>query len=181
MRKVYFFLTIAALVPLLLFIGCATDRYAVQQKEVPPMTLSEKGITVTVNYLTKDQLYERYGERNNPFIPPASLGGFNQAIVFDILIESSITADFILKYAELQAEGKVEIPKNIFHLGRYWEMELRNGDTPDNSLGRIKKSIKKEPYPEQGQPERRVKLLGACGFFIEIPPLRKLLTIYPPC
>ena len=73
MRKKFILLILPVYVPLLLFVGCATDRNAVQRKEVPPMTLSEKGITVTLNYLTEDQLIVRFGEINNPFIAPPSV------------------------------------------------------------------------------------------------------------
>lgn len=129
MRKRFFFLGLPASVMLLLFIGCATSRNAVQQKDVPPMTLSEKGITVTVTYLTEDQLLERFGERNNPFILPPSALGLNKTLVFEISIESQVDAEFLLNSLELQFDTGVDTPENVFHFQNYWEMELTRGDT----------------------------------------------------
>ena len=149
MRKRFFLLMLPAIVPLLLFAGCATDKNAVRQKDVPPMTLSEKGITVTVNYLTEDQLIASYGKKDNPFIPPPSVVGINQGIVFELFIESQTAGEILLKEMELQFGGRAEQPKNIFHLKRFWEVELNRGSTPGYNLGRMKQTIKKNLLPNK--------------------------------
>ena len=149
MLKRFFLSPLAALVPLLLFIGCATDRYAVQQKEVPPITLSEKGITVIFAYLTEDQLLERFGERDNPFIPPPSAFGLNNTFVFEISIESQVDAEIILNKLELQFDRGVDSPKNIFHFENYWDVELTKGDTQKHSLHKIKYVIKQNLLPNK--------------------------------
>ena len=65
---------------LILAVGCATDKGAVQRKDVPTTTLTEKGVSVTMDYLTNDELIAKFGKDNNPFIPPRSAIGINQGI-----------------------------------------------------------------------------------------------------
>ena len=149
MRKKIILLTLPVLIPLLIFVGCATDRNAVQRKEVPPMTLSEQGITLTLNYLTEDQLIVKFGKKNNPFIAPPSVVGINQEMVFELSVESQPAGEILLKEVELQFGGKAEGPKNIFHLTRFWEVELTRGDTAEYTLGRMKQVIKKNLLPNK--------------------------------
>ncbi len=134
---------------LLLSIGCATDRGAVQQKEVSPVTLSEEGVTIVISLLNENQLLERFGERKNPFIPPPSAFGLNRMMVFELYIETALETEITLNRLELQASGKVKSPKNIFHFSNYWEMELQSGNTQKYDLGRIKLAIKRNLLPNK--------------------------------
>lgn len=134
---------------LLLSIGCATDRGAVQQKEVSPVTLSEEGVTIVISLLNENQLLERFGERKNPFIPPPSAFGLNRMMVFELYIETALETEITLNRLELQASGKVKSPKNIFHFSNYWEMELQSGNTQKYDLGRIKLAIKRYLLPNK--------------------------------
>ena len=149
MRKKIILLTLPVLIPLLLFVGCATDRNAVQRKEVPPMTLSEQGITVTLSYLTEDKLVERFGERDNPFIFPPSGFGLNSGFIFELAFNSDINADIMLNKIELQYEGKAKVPKNIFHFSNYWDMKLDEKNAPKKNLAKMKLVIKKNLLPNQ--------------------------------
>ena len=134
---------------LLLSMGCATDRGAVQQKEVYPVSLSEEGITIVISLLNENQLLERFGERNNPFIPPPSAFGSNRLMVFELYVETASEVEVILNRLELQSVGKSKSPKNIFHFSSYWELELKTGDTRKYDLGRIKLAIKRNLLPNK--------------------------------
>ncbi|MCK5570981.1 MAG: hypothetical protein KAJ15_14765, partial [Spirochaetes bacterium] len=81
---------------LLLSMGCATDRGAVQQKEVSPVSLSEEGVTIVISLLNENQLLERFGERNNPFIPPPSAFGLDSVMVFELYVETALEAEITL-------------------------------------------------------------------------------------
>ncbi len=179
MRKKIILLTLPVFVPLLLFIGCATDRNAVQQKEVPPMTLSEKGLTVTVTYLTEDQLLERFGERNNPFIPPPSALGFNKTVVFELNIKSISEGNVILNKIELQYNDGVDRPKNMFHFENYWEMELSRGDTQKNDLAKIKYVIKQNLLPNELVVGKNLTYAGFIVFQGKLPQYGNF-TLYVP-
>ncbi len=147
----------------LLSTGCATDRGAVQQKEVSPVTLSEEGVTIVISLLNENQLLERFGEKNNPFIPPPSAIGLNRVMVFELYVETASEAEIILNRLELQSGGKPKSPKNIFHFSNYWELELKPGDTRKYDLGRIKLAIKRNLLPNKFTVN---KDSNSTGFFV---------------
>lgn len=148
---------------LLLSMGCATDRGAVQQKEVSPVSLSEEGVTIVISLLNENQLLERFGEKNNPFIPPPSAIGLNRVMVFELYVETTSEAEIILNRLELQSGGKPKSPKNIFHFSNYWELELKPGDTRKYDLGRIKLAIKRNLLPNKFTVN---KDSNSTGFFV---------------
>lgn len=142
-------IALCIIIPLLLSIGCATDRGAVGQKEVSPVSLSEEGVTLVIILLNENQLLERFGEKNNPFIPPPSAVGLNRLMVFELYAETASEIEIILNRIELQSGGKPKSPKNIFHFTNYWEVELKTGNTQKYDLGRIKLAIKRNLLPNK--------------------------------
>jgi hypothetical protein len=147
MRKSILMPTLTLIVMLLVFTGCATNKGAVQVKEVPNMTLTEKGVSVTMDYLPKAELIAKFGEDNNPFIPPAYSASFNQGMAFELSVRSEVRGEIYLKNLELHTGGRPENPKNSFHLTTFWENKLRRGPQQGYSMGRLKLKIKKYMLP----------------------------------
>jgi hypothetical protein len=82
--------------------GCATERSSI--KSSPPAdfkTLSSEGVTVSARYLSRENLRDQFGSKNNPF----SIGTH---VVFELAIDSTEGIRFDPNSASLTAKGKVE-------------------------------------------------------------------------
>jgi hypothetical protein len=140
------------ILPLLVLfaISCATTKGPVIERPKPePMTLSEKGITITIKYMDENDLNEQFGEKNNPFNPPPSVIGSNRMLVFEVSIDSIHDIKVFLDTIELQFGGKIKYPENQFHLVNYWEQEVKRRDPREYDLGRMRLTIKRNVLPNK--------------------------------
>lgn len=147
MRKRYFVFVMIVILLVFFTSGCSTKRVSLQYPKPEPVTLSEKGMTLTLNPLEESQLEERYGKRGNPFIAPPSALGFNQMRVFLFSIESMEDVLFVLKTIELRFGEKIKSPENAFHLINYWEGEAEKQGPGDYDPARMRRTIKQNVLP----------------------------------
>ena len=133
---------------LILFMGsCSTKRVAVKYPKSGPVSISERGTTITIEPLDKSQLEEQFGKRSNPFIPPPRALGFNSMRVFRFSIESMNDVLLVLNSIELQFGGKLKSPENAFHLINYWELEGEKADSEQYDIARMRPKIKRNLLP----------------------------------
>ena len=130
-------------------VGCASRGPVIERPKPEPLTLSEKGITITIRYMDENDLREQFGKRDNPFIPPPTAIGSNRMLVFEVSIDSIHDIKIFLNTIELQFGGKIKYPENQFHLVNYWEQEVKRRDPREYDLGRMKLTIKRNVLPNK--------------------------------
>ncbi len=178
--KIRFFIFVVIFVPIIVFtFGCSTKMVTIQYPKPEKATLSEKGITLTLDPLEESQLEERYGKRENPFISPPSALGFNQMLVFLFSIESMEDVFFILKTIELQFGGKIKVPENAFHLSNYWEREAERQDPGDYDPARMRRTIKQNVLPNDFTVKGDTKYEGLLIFQGRLPSHGSATVVVP--
>ena len=107
-----------------LFIGCSTGEQTTREGDTGAVveTLSNKGITITAQYLNNKMLYDRFGTRNNPFIeyleqPP---------VVINFTMSSEEAMRFRLGRVNILYLNEWMRPVGRVNLNSYWESVLRN-------------------------------------------------------
>ena len=107
-----------------LFIGCSTGEQTTREGDTGAVveTLSNKGITITAQYLNNKMLYDRFGTRNNPFIeyleqPP---------VVINFTMSSEEAMRFRLGRVNIFYLNEWMRPVGRVNLNSYWESVLRN-------------------------------------------------------
>jgi hypothetical protein len=85
--------------------------------------------TITMKYTNEEELEERFGTVNNPFISPPSALGLNRIMVFDVQIASTMPIVVQLNRLELQFGGKNKNPMNRFHLSQFWANKIRESES----------------------------------------------------
>jgi hypothetical protein len=86
------------------------------------VSASSEDIRIEIHYLDGEQLVERYGEKNNPFI---GLGP-SPLTTFIISIKTPVDVRLDLATVELQAGGMTVRPLRDFFITTYWNGKLRN-------------------------------------------------------
>ena len=107
-----------------LFIGCSTGEQTTREGDTGAVvqTLSNRGITITAQYLNNKMLYDRFGTRNNPFIeyleqPP---------VVINFTMSSEEAMRFRLGRVKIFYLNEWMRPVGRVSLNSYWESVLRN-------------------------------------------------------
>ena len=134
MRIIHLIKIILIIFIVFLFASCSTERFTIRSKDIEIQTQTMYGITLSVKFLNEDDLVERFGRVNNPFIAPLSALGFTRMMVFEALVEnnSKNTADPVtiatiimpLNKIEIQFGGKNKNPVNRFHLHEFWKNRI---------------------------------------------------------
>ncbi len=152
--KLYLVLLITALgaaVP-----GCGTKKPALKPEDPITRTVQDRGVTMTLTFLTEESLKGRFGNVNNPFLTPSSILGLNNILAFELVIDiepSAVTSPgngivVPLKQVKLSIEGKSIAPTNRFHLTEFWENRVRHETTVrGRDLAKMKLIIKREVVP----------------------------------
>ena len=144
-----------------LFASCSTERFIVRSRDIEIQKQTMNGITLSVKFLNEDDLVERFGRVNNPFIAPPSALGLNRMMVFEALVENNLknTADpdaiaaivtiiIPLNKIEIQFGGKNKNPVNRFHLYEFWKNRIYKDDTYKKwNSSKINQLIKKTVLP----------------------------------
>jgi hypothetical protein len=129
--------------------GCATVKRGPEGPIFQPASATEKGITVSMRQLGRDELIERYKEIDNPYLTESSLLG-GEMIVFELTISAPIEIKLTLKTMEFHFGPKFTPPINRFHLSEYWKSRIQS----QNSYGgwtsaRVTHTINKTMFPEK--------------------------------
>jgi hypothetical protein len=114
---------------ILLLANCSTDRFTIQSKDMQPLSQTMNDTTIRMKFTNEEELEERFGTKNNPFISPPSALGLNRIMVFDVQLASTMHIVVQLKRVELQFGGKNKPPINRFHLSQFWENRIRESES----------------------------------------------------
>ncbi|MBA7651599.1 hypothetical protein ES703_59418 [subsurface metagenome] len=158
MRIIHLIKIILIITIVFLFASCGTERFTIRSRDIEIQTQTMYGITLSVKFLNEDDLVERFGRVNNPFIAPLSALGFTRMMVFEALVEnnSKNTADPVtiatvimpLNKIEIQFGGKNKNPVNRFHLYEFWKNRIYKDDTYKKwNSSKINQLIKKTVLP----------------------------------
>jgi len=169
-----------SLLTIILAAGCATGKKAAPTVRFKPMTLSEKGITVSLVHLTEGEILTRFGRTNNPFLPDRSLTGGGPSIVFELTVETGSDIRIYLKSIEFHAGDRFRRPINGFHLGQYWDTKIQRSDRYRGwSSGVVQKKIKDNMFPDRLKLAEGKNHTGLIVFSGSVP-LHGEVTLYVP-
>lgn len=143
----------AALAAALFAAGCGTGRLTVADTaEKQTLTQEESGVRATLTFLPKGKLVRRYGEKNNPFIPPEAMLSAKDFFVLEAVVTEAPLSGGEKPYRhltvlpgemELHFSGKVDRPTNQFHFINYWKQTTKNKDPREYSIERLTLTIKR--------------------------------------
>jgi len=116
MKKFYvfgiFFLTLTAILA-----GCSTGSTAAKRDYA---TYSQGGVTIDLYYMNSKELYNVYGNRNNPFARHLT----GPAITIEVLAKTDQQAHIITGQATLQSEAGTLNPVEKEWMLNYWHQTL---------------------------------------------------------
>ncbi len=129
--KIYGTIPIFIILGTLLF-SCSTGNTVQKTSGVTTevVTRSEKGVVVSAHYLDRKELYELYGNRNNPFFEFQS----KPLIVFNFSVNTTSSINLRLSKVYIEFLGLEDRPLSRVELTSYWERRLRNRTHPSASL-----------------------------------------------
>jgi hypothetical protein len=106
-----------------LLISCETDEKTTREGDTGAVvkTLSNKGVTLTAQYLNNKMLYDRFGSRNNPFIEYLE----NPLVVISFTMSSEQPVRFRLGRVNVYYLDQWLGPVGRVDLNSYWERVLR--------------------------------------------------------
>jgi len=135
---------------ILLLANCSTDRFTIQSIDMQPQSQTMYDTTITMKYTNEEELEERFGTMNNPFISPPSAMGLNRIMVFDVQLASTMHIVVQLKRVELQFGGKNKNPMNRFHLSQFWENKIRESESHRGwNSSKTKKVVNQNVLPNE--------------------------------
>lgn len=111
-------ITTVAVTAALLVGGCVTPNRTTNGIIVD----ADDNITITVNYLSRKDLDDRYSERYLPFVAPPMLLTPTEFLVFDLMIETT-EAGAIIDTSEIELDfgDKTRVAMTPVQLERFWE------------------------------------------------------------
>jgi hypothetical protein len=146
-------LTVLLVVVLFVFSGCVSNKYSLKEGDQSKAVSGAYDFDVDISFLNAEQLEQKYGKANNPFI---GTPGLFKIMAFEITVTNNTKSS---EYAEdevvialnsirLFIYGSMYEPVNQFGLSNYWETKerqdnLRRGDV----LGKLKIAVKKYAFP----------------------------------
>ena len=109
---------------LILVGGCTSGEKSVREgeKRTAVTTLSEWGIDVSVQYLDRKILYDRFGTRNNPFFEYAG----DRLIVIEFTMSTENDVRLRIMKIIFDYLNSVSVPVSRVDFSQYWEQTLRN-------------------------------------------------------
>jgi hypothetical protein len=117
-----------------LFPQCSSNRWVVTSRNVAP-DRHEYDISVTATYLSEEDLVGRFTRRDNPYLPPNSLLGTSDMIVFEVTVQnrSSNQKPIVVPCESMRliASDKSFVPVNRFQLTDFWKNFLDKSTTRD--------------------------------------------------
>jgi hypothetical protein len=124
--------TAVILSALVLFTQCSSNRWAVSSKNIAP-DREDYEITMSMTYLTEDDLLTKFTNRNNPYIPPKTLVTGTDMIVFEVMVQNNTPGRLIIVPYEsmrLIAGERAFVPISAFRLTDFWEDVLKGRNAP---------------------------------------------------
>lgn len=147
---------------ILLLAGCSTGKRFVKTEGASSDTATDLGLSVKLRYIDEEEIKEKYGKRNNPFLSPPSALSPNPFIIFELTMDTdqNFKGPFTvhLKDVEIQFGGINKQPTNQFLLTKFWEHELQQEMLDKRyvgwSMGKIRVLIKRTIFPNKFEIQR---------------------------
>lgn len=169
-RRFIFTALLAALSLPLVLTQCASHRYVVSSRNKAPDS-DRYRIEMNITYLTKENLVERFGTLENPYLPLKSLIGDNDLIAFEITVMNATpengTIVIPLNTMQMLAGEKAFLPVSTFILADYWKALLdKYNDTNDikTTGGRMEYLIKKSMWADPAEVKSGARYSGIVAF-----------------
>lgn len=171
----------------MVFLGCSTQKRFVRETGPIAITAEDLGMTLSLRYVSNDEIVKRFGKKNNPFLAPASLLSMNQFLLFELSIvtDQSVTSPFTVQLAdmEIQFGGINTSPTNRFLLTSLWNRELRPQMEDKKysgwTMGKIKSVVKKNIFPNEFQIKRGDRQRGLLLFKGSFPKYGEAVVYVP--
>jgi hypothetical protein len=119
MRK-RIFLCIYSLIVFLVILFSSTMAFS-QSSTKEATTITQKGVKISFRYLDKKMLFNRFGNRNNPFIYYVT----GPLFVIDVSVEPALDVRIETEDAVLESERGISKPVSKSEITRYWGYKLR--------------------------------------------------------
>lgn len=142
-----------ALAALVTATGCGTGRLTVADTaEKQTLAQEENGVRAALTFLPRSELVHRFGEWNNPFLPPEAMLSAKDFFVLELTVAEAPVEDGEKSYRylnvlpgemELHFAGKVDNPTNQFHFINYWKQTASRKDPREYSIERMTLTIKR--------------------------------------
>jgi hypothetical protein len=169
-RRFIFTALLAALSLPLVLTQCASHRYVVSSRNKAPDS-DRYRIEMNITYLTKEDLVERFGDQENPYLPPKSLIGGNDLIAFEVTVSNGTpengTVVIPLRTVQMLAGENAFPPVSTFVLADYWKALLDKGsDTNDikTTGARMEYVIKKTMWADPVEVKSGDRYSGIVAF-----------------
>jgi hypothetical protein len=156
---------------LLLAVGCETTEVY----RVSGLPFQSYSVDMTVTYLNEDALVERFGKKNNPFIPPETLLNFERFHVFEVTIRNDTVSQDVpqevagaIKIVRFLTQGFIFTSLDSDTLTRFWKIKLSNREG-EQSVYRMKVAAEKNMLPDFFTVESGSEITGLVVFMGKIP------------
>ena len=135
-------------------VGCVSDKFSDERIEYDPQLASLYEIEMTLKPLTEEALIERYGARNNPFIPPKLFLNRKTFRTFEVVIvnntESPTDKDksivVTLHTIRLLFGTKAVPPLTRFRLEELWE-SIGEKEEKVRDMSKLLHTIQRDVFP----------------------------------
>jgi hypothetical protein len=109
---------------LTLFASCSSGEQAVKEvySRSPVTTLHEQGIIISAQYLDRKMLYDRFGNRNNPFLEYQE----GRLVVIDFTLEAEYEIRLRISKVGFDYLNALSRPVPRVDFSQYWEQLLLN-------------------------------------------------------
>jgi hypothetical protein len=130
--------------------GCASVKKGREGLLFKPVSAAEKDITVSLREVGRDELVERFRTVDNPYLPPGSLVGGDEMIVFELTISAPSEIKLILKSIEFHFGSYFTHPTSRFRLSQEWEFRIQRQDAYNGWTGaRVTQIINRTMVPDK--------------------------------
>ena len=168
----------------MVFLGCSTGKRMLMTEPSASKDARDIGLEMSLRYVDREELYKRFGKKNNPFIPQEAALGMNQFLVFELTVipQSGFDGPYVVELGSIELQfGSVNTsPQNRFHITSFWDREIRRDDRYSGwSMGKMTAVVKRSVLPNKftvQRDERVRELLVFKGGF----PKYGTATVYIP-
>ena len=143
MKRIVLHVVIVGIISVIFATGCSTDKYGRRSKAE---NYEQYRYKVNLNFMDEEMLIDRFGEINNPFIPPRSFLDWKDIVTFELTIENSSTGGLTLQMplttVSLVTSNKIFYARNQFRFSQFWE----NYPDTDDATARKRGTARKMHY-----------------------------------
>ena len=150
-------LLLLSLTAVLLISGCSSGKRVLKTAGRLSDTEVPLGLTAGIRYISEEEIFRRFGKKNNPYAAPSNILSHDQFLVFEVTFDSehNFRGPYTvrLKDLELQFGGANASPKNRFQLINFWKSvikpQIEDKKYTGWSMGRLQSVIKKTMFSDE--------------------------------